>query len=87
MTGQSLHFLDLRLYFLDGKSLLFRSMSLLFRGRKLLLANAARPLVPACPGQWAAAQLLQGGAQEQAFLQFCRLAVSTTEGIYINPQL
>ena len=82
MTGQSLHFLDLRLYFLDGKSLLFRSMSLLFRGRKLLLANAARPLVPALvPGQWAAAQLLQEGAQEQAFLQFCRLAVSTAEGI------
>ena len=51
-----------------SKSSLFRSESLLFRGRKLLLANAARPLVPACPGQWAAAQLLQGGAEEQAFL-------------------
>ena len=73
-----------------SKSSLFRSESLLFRGRKLLLANATRPLVPACPGQWAAAQLLQGGAEEQqllqggaeeqAFLQLCRLAVSKAEG-------
>ena len=52
-----------------SKSSLFRSKSLLFRGRKLLLANATRPLVPACPGQWAAAQLLQGGAEEQQLLQ------------------